>query len=155
MSNSDFDWMREIQGFSNRLREYFEDLEGPQTPPKPSSTASPCAPSAGYPSTDVFMDGDDLIIEMELPGRVRSDISISLVGDSIEVSGNGKPYRDGAEVKVLVKERTNRSFKRQIQIPRGIDFDGGRVSATLQEGILRIVLPARDADDDHIKITIE
>ncbi|MDB5034239.1 MAG: hsp20-2 [Chlorobi bacterium] len=155
MSNSDFDWMREIQGFSNRLREYFEDLEDPKPAPKTSSSSSPCAPSAGYPSTDVYMDGENLIIEMELPGRVRSDIAISLVGDAIEVSGNGKPYKDGAEIKVLVKERTNRSFKRQIQIPHGIDFDGGRVAATLQEGILRIILPARSAADDHISITIE
>jgi HSP20 family protein len=100
--------------------------------------SAPC-----YPAMNVWTNEDGAIATAELPGFVPEDIDISVVGDTLTVSGNREP-EDVGEGKYHRRERGCGRFTRSFQLP--FQVDGDAVDALFERGVLHITLPRAEAD---------
>ncbi len=135
MSYNSADWMREVENFSNRIKDYFEnvDIRVGDMKKKPGSTSS-------SPSVDLLEDETNLYLVVELPGMRKEDIRINLSGDRVLSISGTKNQNDGSQ-KRLIGELWFGSFNRSVNIPDHIEIDSDRISASYTDGVLRVTLP--------------
>lgn len=83
--------------------------------------------------------GDAYLVELDVPGYRRRDISIELAGSELVVSGAVKE-RQG-----WFRYRTRRvgRFTCRVTLPRDVESDG--VRATLADGVLTVRVPKTEA----------
>ena len=104
-----------------------------------SLTTAGVRSARSYPAMDIAEQEIDYVAIVELPGVKREDVKITFENDLLTVQGERKPYAIPEEARVLLNEMRVREFSRSIRIPVGIDVNN--ISAELENGILRIVLP--------------
>jgi HSP20 family protein len=97
------------------------------------------ASSRWLPSLDLLEEPDAYVVELDMPGVSLKDLSISVAGRHLTLSGRRQIVRDYAAARVRVRERWSGAFSRSVELPGPVDAE--RLTATLHEGILRIVLP--------------
>ena len=90
------------------------------------------------PCVDISERGEDLIVEVELPGVDLNGITILLYSSRIEVKGIKKENLPGSPFKFLRLEREYGTFRRFIFLPSVVDPE--KAKATLENGILTIIL---------------
>ena len=112
----------------SRMREYFEtgQVERRRT-----------HATAWVPTTDIFAEGDDLVIRCELAGVHREDIDIELTGDTLTISGERRSELS-KEVRFYTRERSFGHFRRSMNLPEGIDDDD--ISASYDDGMLQVTV---------------
>jgi len=108
--------------------------------------------AASYPAMNVWTGDDTAIVSAEVPGVAPEDIEISIVGESLTLSGDRKPDDIGEGVKYHRRERGCGTFSRTIELPFRVDADD--VEARFRNGVLAIHLP-RAAADKPRKITVK
>ena len=103
------------------------------------------------PSLDLYETGDHLVAVVELPGMRKEDIDISLHDGTLTISGERK--REGSKGETAQRtERYVGTFRRSIALPTRVDPN--KVSATYQDGILKVTLPkAEEAKPKQIKVS--
>ena len=111
-----------------RMREYFET--GHEERRRTHATA-------WVPTTDIFAEGDDLVIRCELAGVHREDIDIELTGDTLTISGERRSELS-EEVHFYTRERSFGHFRRSMNLPEGIDASD--ISADFQDGMLQVTV---------------
>jgi HSP20 family protein len=95
------------------------------------------------PQIDVTEEDDRFILEADLPGVRREDITIEVRGRTLHVAGHRRIIRRTVGRRFSHCERVSGSFRRAIPLPR--DVDRGGITAALEEGILRLELPKKGA----------
>lgn len=97
--------------------------------------------SAWSPLADVSETDDAYVVEVELPGVKRDDVTIDLVGSELVVSGEHREK----ERQGLLRHRTRRvgRFHYRVQLPEAVDGDD--VEARLEDGVLSIHVPKSEA----------
>jgi HSP20 family protein len=100
------------------------------------------APS--FPAMNAWTNQDGAVITAELPGVNPGDIDISVVGETLTLTGERKPeaLQDGE--KFHRRERGFGKFTRTFQLPFAVEAD--KVEAVFDKGILHISLPRAEAD---------
>jgi HSP20 family protein len=93
------------------------------------------------PTLDLTEEPGRYVIEMDIPGVRLEDLSMSVSGRRLVVSGRRELVREREHPSVRVRERWSGAFSRSLDLPD--EVDESRISATLREGILRIELPRR------------
>ena len=82
-------------------------------------------------------------VEAELPGVAKEDVRISVDGNRVSFEAEVKPVAAKAGETVIHAERLVRNFSRSFTLPAEVDED--RAEAKLDNGILRLVLPKKQA----------
>ena len=100
-------------------------------------------PSAETPQgprvpADVYEDGDQFLVSIELPGVRRADLSLFVVGQALVIEGEKREVID-ARVAFECAERSYGAFRRVIELPGAAD--SGRIEARLEKGVLEVRLP--------------
>jgi HSP20 family protein len=95
--------------------------------------------SRTFPAMDITENESEYVAVGEMPGVKKEDVKINFEKNVLTVQGQRKPYENPHEAKVLLNEIRVRDFARSIQVPGEIDAD--KISAELENGILRVVLP--------------
>ena len=92
--------------------------------------------------TDIKDAGDKYVMESELPGFEKEDISLDINGSYLTISAEHKTETENKdeESKYIRKERTYGSYKRSFDIS---DVDTEGISAEYKNGILIIDLPKK------------
>ena len=105
-----------------------------------------------YPAMNVWTNEDGAVVTAELPGVNPQDIDISVVGETLTLSGSRQPdvLQDGE--KYHRRERNFGNFSRTFQLPFQVMAD--QVEAIFKNGVLHISLP-RAEEDKPKKITIK
>jgi len=104
------------------------------------SVAANYLPKRTYaPAMDISENESSFIAVLELPGVKKEDVKITFEQDILTIEGQRKPYEIPQDAKVLLNEVSASEFNRSIRIPVGID--AGSISAELESGILKVVLP--------------
>lgn len=99
----------------------------------------PTLPRVWAPAVDVREDGDEITINLELPGVNPEEVEIELTGDTLCVKGERK-FQDEERRKDYVRiERTYGTFQRSFTL--GTPIDAEKVTAHYKDGVLTIVLP--------------
>ena len=93
---------------------------------------------AWAPSLDVTDGEKEVIVKAELPGVDPKDVEISVLGHTLTLSGEKKNEREEKGQGFYRSECEYGSFRRQIQLPEGVDPD--KVKAEYASGILTIKL---------------
>lgn len=89
------------------------------------------------PLADVEETDEAYLVEIELPGVKREDVSVEVAGRRLTVSGERK---ERARVGILRRRtRTVGQFHYEVVLPGDVDEDG--VSASMDEGVLTVRVP--------------
>lgn len=91
-----------------------------------------------FPALNLWENQDRVMVEAEVPGMRLEDLEISIQGNELSIKGQRKPL-EGQNLVFHRRERGFGEFTRFVTLP--IDVDAERVEATLQNGVLTIVLP--------------
>jgi HSP20 family protein len=103
------------------------------------------------PAVDLYESGDYLVGVVELPGMRKEDIDISLHDGTLAISGERKRESNNGEM-ARRTERYVGTFRRSIALPTHVDAN--KVSATYQDGILKVTLPkAEEAKPKQIQVS--
>jgi HSP20 family protein len=108
--------------------------------------------ATGYPAMNVWTNDEGLIITTEVPGVKPQDIDVSVVGDTLTLSGSRKPDEIKEDSRYHRQERGYGDFTRSIQLPFPVNVK--KVEATFQNGVLNISMP-RAEEDKPKKITVK
>jgi len=100
------------------------------------------------PSVDVFEAGGNIVVKADLPGLTKNDITVKLIDNTLEISGEKKTEEKIDTRDYLKLERGYGKFSRTLRLPEGLDAD--HVTATFAEGVLEILIP-KVADKRMVK----
>jgi len=101
-------------------------------------------PAAGFPAMNVWMNEEGDVVTAELPGVDVKDLDISVVGETLTLTGERKPEDLPKDSVFHRQERGIGKFTRTVELPFAVD--SGKVQATLEKGVLRILLPRTEKD---------
>lgn len=98
-------------------------------------------PGAGWAMLggDIFEDGTQLVVRLEVPGMSKEDLSIEVQNDTLLVSGEKRFERESTEGRYRVLQCAYGKFRRAVPLPAPVEPD--RAQATYRDGVLRIALP--------------
>ena len=105
-----------------------------------------------YPAMNAWTNENEAIVTAELPGINPEDIDISVVGDTLTVTGDRQPDELENGKTYHRRERRYGRFARSFRLPFDIEVD--KVDAIFENGVLQISLPRAEADKPR-KITVQ
>jgi HSP20 family protein len=105
----------------------------------------------GFPSLNVWEEGDALVAEAEVPGVKNDELEISVVGADLTIRGR-RESESGEQATYYHRERGTGEFNRAIRLP--VEIDAGKVQATLIDGVLALKLPKAESSKPK-KIKVE
>lgn len=142
MRREAFDVLRELESFANRVKKEFKEFD------QSRRTATPEAETAKggeWPVVDVAYDDSAVYIDVDLPGMKKDAVTVSMRGDeAVEIAGRRQADAESGRERAGA-ERFVGEFRRVVAIPPFVEVAIDQVSATMEEGVLRIRLPRRDA----------
>ena len=143
-------WWRTI---NNRQRSVWNELERMRSElDKLARTGSRVTGAPNFPALNVWSSAEGLVVTAEIPGVTAEDIDISIVGETLTLSGSRDPEYDGDQVRYHRRERGYGQFNRTLELPYRIEAD--QVEATFDKGVLTINLP-RAEEDKPKKISVQ
>jgi HSP20 family protein len=100
---------------------------------------------------DVYTTPDALVVEAALPGVKPDDVNISVLGDTLTISGSTQDELKRDEGGYSYREIRRGSFNRTLSLPGGIKTDAA--TANFENGLLRLSFPkAEEAKPRQIQI---
>ena len=101
---------------------------------------------------DVQQTDDAYVIEAELPGAKKDEITVELSDGTLRIALNREESKDEQSKNYIHKERRSISASRSIYLG---DADADGISAKLDGGILKITVPRQKQPDNARRIEIE
>ena len=101
-------------------------------------------PAGDYPPVNVWRGPDGVIVTAEVPGVSLDAIELTVHQNTLTIKGKREPDVSDPGTTVHKRERTFGAFSRSIELPFNVDAE--RVSASVQNGILKIDLPRPESD---------
>lgn len=90
--------------------------------------------------TDVIDNGDAYVLEAELPGFSKDNISLDIENDCLTITAERKKEDKDEKKNYVKRERFYGSFSRSFDVS-GINVDG--ITASFNDGILRLDMPKK------------
>jgi len=94
----------------------------------------------GFP-VDIRHEGDDLIIDAELPGLSKEDIEITAEENVLTITANYNECNEEEQEHYHLKERRCGKAARSFRLDSTADAEN--VSANLKDGVLSLRIPTR------------
>jgi len=94
------------------------------------------------PAVDIAVKGNKVILEVELPGVKREDITVLLSSSHVEIKGVKKDKLPKTGINYFRLEREYGQFSRFIFLPSSVDPE--KASAAFENGILTIEMIKKD-----------
>lgn len=91
------------------------------------------------PAVDLRETNDAYIIEADLPGMNKEDISLSVVEGVVTLKGKRETSKETKDEGCHRIERSYGEFQRSFRFPGGVD--ASKVEATYENGVLKVTLP--------------
>jgi len=90
---------------------------------------------------DAYRDGDRFVIHVDLPGVDPDSIDLTVEKNVLTVAAQRR-WERAEEHQVLVQERPQGSFSRQLFLGEGLDPDG--IEAGYDYGVLTVTVPVAE-----------
>lgn len=97
---------------------------------------------------DVVDRGDAFLVSAELPGFAEDELTVELIDDRLRIEAERSTAENDEDLtgRYIRRERTRETVTRSITLPEKVDESA--VSATFDQGVLKVTLPkAADVDD--------
>ncbi|MBT1072586.1 Hsp20/alpha crystallin family protein [Pelotalea chapellei] len=98
-----------------------------------------------FPLVNFSEDDDHVYVEALVPGVDAKDIDLTVLRNTITISGERKPFSEQKGHVVHRSELGCGKFSRTLELP--VDIDANRVEAECKDGIMRLTL----AKPEHVK----
>ena len=103
--------------------------------------------------SDVYETREHFVIELELPGAMKSDVSVQIVDEELVVKGL-KRRREIETVEVFRSQRRYGEFIHHFPLPDYIEIEN--IKAKYEHGVLRVKFPKTDVDpEDSTEVSID
>ena len=102
------------------------------------------------PALDIYETEDAVMVVVEVAGMKKNEINVTMDRDILTVSGNrieNIPHK----TRLVQMEINYGNFQRKVKIFIPIDRD--KISATYEDGFLKIALPKKSEVHHSIKVT--
>ena len=137
MNQSHWSQLRELRDLQERMNRFFHDVSGRETPPVGEWNQE----SDWAPPADIYEEGNDIILKMDLPEVDQSAIKLTVDGNRLVISGE-RPLNATIKRDSFVRiERPYGHFSRWFALPENVDRE--RIEASCESGVLRVKLPRR------------
>jgi HSP20 family protein len=93
------------------------------------------------PSFEVRETDDAILLKGDMPGLKKEDVDISLVGNTLQISGKRDREEEHVEGTVHTYERSYGEFSRSFALPDSAELD--KISCELKDGVLTLVVPKK------------
>jgi HSP20 family protein len=133
MTLTRWDPFRELQDRMNRM---FEDTGRGWRSDEPSSTTT------WSPAVDIYETQNEILVQAELPGVDRKDISLHLEKNVLTLKGERRFEKETKQENYHRIERAYGGFSRSFSIPATVEED--KIRAEYKDGILKIALPKKE-----------
>ncbi len=88
---------------------------------------------------DVFEDGKNIVVRLEVPGLEKDDFDVEVLDDNLVVRGEKRFEREASKRHHYIMQCAYGSFYRAIPLP--VPVIGDKAKATYRNGVLKIKLP--------------
>ena len=93
-----------------------------------------------------------MFLRAELPGVDPSDLNVSVVGNTLTISGEKKDERETDDASVYFREASYGKFERSFRFPESVKSD--QLKACFENGVLELSMPS-PAHAEPRKVQIE
>lgn len=136
------------------FRRSFDDMMAPFLPTRtwwPTERAWPIRAAL----CDLMDKGDKYVLNAELPGFAKEDVSIEVNKDTLTFSAEKRVKQEEKGEDYLHRERSYSASQRTVNFPE--EIDPSKVEASMNNGILEIIAPKKEPSPDEkmrkIKLT--
>ena len=141
-----WDPFRDFSVLQERMNRMFEESGRGYRGDEPSAT------TAWSPAVDIYETEGTIVVQAELPGVERKDITLHLEKNVLTLKGERRFEKETDKENYHRIERSYGGFSRAFAIPVIVDEEN--IRADYKDGILRIVLPKKEqAQPKQIHIT--
>ena len=91
------------------------------------------------PPTDVYETENELVVKMAISGVRSEDVSITLTGDTLTISGRRQDSSNHKKICFYLMEIRYGHFERSVVLPKNIDAN--KIEASYKDGFLQITIP--------------
>lgn len=103
------------------------------------------------PSANVWEEGDNIHVEMSMPGVEKEDIDITITKDTVSISGSRKVEEKEDDKKKYYYKSMESSFEQRFNLPTLVNSD--KAEAELKDGVIHLTLPkAEEVKPKQIEI---
>ncbi|MBC5766964.1 Hsp20/alpha crystallin family protein [Ramlibacter albus] len=94
------------------------------------------------PPVDVFEDESGITLLADLPGVAREGLTVRVDGDDLLIEGN-VPGNGPQDMELVYGEAQYAAYRRQFTLSR--ELDTSAIDAQLKDGVLRLTIPKTEA----------
>jgi HSP20 family protein len=132
-----WDPFRDLNILQDRMNRLFEDTgRGIRRNEEPAAT------TIWSPAVDIYETDGEIVVQAELPGMDRKDISLHLENNVLTIRGDRQFKKETKEDNYHRIERSYGGFSRSFSIPTSVDED--KIRADYKDGVLKIALPKKE-----------
>jgi HSP20 family protein len=99
--------------------------------------------SSEYPPVNLWGNENEAVVTAELAGVNPDSIKVTVAEGLLTLEGERKPEETAKPETLRFRERGYGKFLRTIRLP--FDVEADRITARYEKGVLRVVLPRREA----------
>ena len=136
MAVTRWDPFRELSIMQERMNRLFEDAGRGWRGDEPSSTTT------WSPAVDIYETESEIMVQAELPGVDRKDITLNLEKNVLTLKGERRFEKETKQENYHRIERSYGGFSRSFSIPAIVDEE--KIRADYKDGILKIALPKKE-----------
>jgi HSP20 family protein len=103
---------------------------------------------------DAFRRGDEFVVEFDLPGVDPESIDLTVERNALTVHASRSRTTDDPNVELVIAERPQGTFSRQLFLGDALDTD--RIEASYAAGVLTLRIPvAERAKPRRLSVNVE
>lgn len=95
------------------------------------------------PEMDLYETDKEIVAEVNAPGIDPEKTEIMIDNGYLRIKGEGEEKKEEKKKDYWRKEISHRSFERTVRLPQEVEEN--KVEATYEKGILKIVMPKKEA----------
>ena len=140
-----------MRRFTKDMERLFEDFGGFNFPVFPFRMEF--ENTEWVPQIEVLHNNGQFMVRADLPGLTKDDVKVEMTDHMLTMSGERKEEHEEKKEGFYRSERSYGSFFRQIPLPK--DAMTENATATFQNGVLEITMPAKKVEPPTRKLEIK
>lgn len=113
-------------------------------------------PNYSYPPVNIYVTSEkSIIFEFAFAGFNEKDLNVEFKGDHLVLSASAPDVNPGNSVKYFKRRLKFKNVPEQKFFVPENKFDQGKVKAVFKNGILKVIIPARDIIETKEGIKVE
>ncbi len=143
-----WDPFRDISGIQDHINKVFEE-SFPRIRIKDRDNPNLYA---WEPPVDIFETDTDVVIQAEIPGVHKEDVSVEVKDNILIIKGDRLPDEKSGERNYYRQERCFGTFQRAFALQDFVDTD--KIGAHFSNGVLEVTIP-KPEEEIPVKIRVE